>query len=168
MNQITNWQDAPLNDLVEHIIEKHHGYLKGELPYLGKLVKTIYRVHGENHPELTQVYELFNNLKADLESHLSKEENLQYPAIKKYLESNLEEDLKRAINIIDELTIEHVDSAEILSELRKVTKNYVIPDDVCPTFELTYQKIQEVEADFFEHIQLENNILFPRLRELLK
>lgn len=162
-----NLNDAPLNELVDHIIEKHHGYLKGELPYLGKLVKTIYRVHGEHHPELAQVYELFNGLKADLDSHLSKEETLQYPAIKKYLETKSEEDLKKAINIIDELIKEHIDSVEILSQLRKVTKNYIIPDDVCPTFEMTYQKIQDVEADLFEHIQLENNILFPKLRELL-
>lgn len=162
-----NWNDAPLNELIDYIFKKHHGYLKEELPYLGKLVKTIYRVHGGHHPELTQVFELFNSLKADLDSHLSKEGTLQYPVIEKYLESKSKEDLKKAINIIDELVNEHIESVEILSELRKVTRNYVIPDDVCPTFELTYQKIQELEADLFEHIQLENNILFPRLRELL-
>lgn len=167
MNKILNYQETPLNELVDYIIEKHHGFLKAEMPYLAKLVKTIYRVHGPHHPELAQVYELFNSFKDDLDAHLSKEETIQYPAIRKYLETKSEEDLNNAVNEIDELINEHINSVDILSQLRKVTQNYIIPDDVCPTFELTYQKIQNIEMDLFEHIQIENNVLFPRLRELL-
>jgi regulator of cell morphogenesis and NO signaling len=99
----------------------------------------------------------------ELEEHLTKEETLQYPAIKKYLESNSKEDLSEAVRIINELEEEHTAAGNILKELRVVTKDYAIPDDVCATYVLTYEMLQTLEEDLFQHIHLENNILFPRL-----
>lgn len=163
-----DWNKAPLDELVEHIINTHHGYLWDELPRLSQLSTTILKVHGEHHPELFKVHRLFSSLKAELEEHLTKEEALQYPAIREYVKTKSQEDLKKAIDIIDELEEEHSNAGDILKELRIVTKDYEIPDDVCPTFELVYQKLQEVEKDLFQHIHLENNILFPRLRKLLE
>ena len=161
-----NWKEAPLEELVDQIVNKHHAYLWEELPRISKLSTTILRVHGEHHPELTKVHRLFHTLKMELEEHLTKEENIQYPAIRKYLKTKAKEDLEKAINIIDELEREHTDAGDILKELNEITMDYEIPEDVCPTFQLTYEKLKELELDMFQHIHLENNILFPRLRQL--
>ncbi|OZV14076.1 iron-sulfur cluster repair di-iron protein [Tissierella sp. P1] len=163
-----NWQEAPISELVEYIINKHHAYLWDELPRISKLTTTILKVHGQSHPELSKVHKLFNTLKMELEEHLNKEETMQYPAIREYARTKSYADLERAINIINELEKEHTGAGDILKELRIVTDDYKIPDDVCPTFELTYEKLQEMESDLFKHIHLENNILFPRLRELFE
>lgn len=164
----TNWQESPIDELVDYIINKHHAYLWDELPKISKLSTTILKVHGQSHPELSKVHKLFSTLKMELEEHLSKEETMQYPAIKEYIKTKSYGDLEKAIDVIDELEKEHTGAGDILKELRKVTNDYKIPDDVCPTFELTYAKLQEMESDLFKHIHLENNILFPRLRELYK
>lgn len=163
-----DWKVEPLDVLVEHILNTHHGYLWDELPRISQLSTTILKVHGEHHPELFKVNKLFSILKMELEEHLTKEETLQYPAINQYVKTKSQTDLEKAIDIIDELEKEHTDAGDILKELRKVTNDYIIPEGVCPTFELTYQKLQEVELDLFQHIHLENNILFPRLRQLLE
>lgn len=163
-----NWQEASISELVEYIINKHHAYLWDELPRISKLATTILKVHGQSHPELSKVHKLFNTLKMELEEHLNKEETMQYPAIREYARTKSYADLERAINIINELEKEHTGAGDILKELRIVTDDYKIPDDVCPTFELTYEKLQEMESDLFKHIHLENNILFPRLRELFE
>lgn len=164
----TDWQSAPIDELVDYILNKHHGYLWDELPKISKLSTTILKVHGAHHPELSRVHKLFSTLKMELEEHLTKEETLQYPAIREYLKTKSNNDLEKAIDIIEELEKEHTGAGDILKELRVVTEDYKIPDDVCPTFELTYTKLQELESDLFRHIHLENNILFPRLRELYK
>lgn len=159
-------REAPTEVLVNRIINKHHAYLWSELPQISKLTTLILRVHGQNHPELAKVHKLFHSLKAELELHLSKEEATQYPAIRRYLENYSREDLKGAVQIIGELEEEHTGAGSILKELRLVTEDYKIPSDVCETFELTYLKLQEMENDIFQHIHLENNILFPRLAKL--
>jgi regulator of cell morphogenesis and NO signaling len=158
-----NWVEAPFGELVEHILNVHHAYLHENLPKIGELTAKILRVHGNSHPELFKVHKLFNSIKTELESHLIKEETIQYPAIREYEKTRRIADLDNAIKIIKELEEEHTGAGDILKELRKVTEDYAIPDDVCPTFRLTYDKLQEMETDLFQHIHLENNILFPRL-----
>lgn len=163
-----SWVDAPIVELVDHILNRHHGYLYENLPAISRLTALILKVHGGNHPELSKVYRLFHTIKMELEEHLIKEETIQYPAIREYAKSGSEADLKRAVAVIAELEKEHAGAGDILKELRKVTEDYAIPSDVCETFERTYQMLREFESDLFEHIHLENNILFKRLFELQK
>ncbi len=161
-----NWGTATIAELVEQIVNKHHAYLWAELPKISELTTLILRVHGPSHPELARVHKLFHILKMDLESHLTKEETVQYPAIKDYSNSGLASDLNIAIGVIEELEEEHDGAGDILKELRQVTDDYKIPSDVCETFISTYNKLQELESDLFQHIHLENNILFPKLKGL--
>lgn len=161
-----NWQAAPLSSLTEHIVNTHHAYLWSELPKISKLSTTILRVHGGSHPELSRVHKLFHTLKMELELHLAKEEELQYPAIKKFETSGSSDDLKEAVRVIRELQDEHTGAGNILKELRTITNDFTAPEDGCETYEMTYKKLEELESDVFQHIHLESNILFPRLFEL--
>jgi len=158
-----NWEEAPYGELIDHIVNVHHAYLNSELPRISELTAKILRVHGEHHPELSKVYKLFHSLKMELEQHLIKEETIQYPAIKEYEKSKTKEALEKAVNITNELEDEHTGAGDILKALRKITNDYEVPEDGCNSFRLTYVKLQELEADTFQHIHLENNILFPRL-----
>ncbi|NLM73985.1 MAG: iron-sulfur cluster repair di-iron protein [Clostridiaceae bacterium] len=163
-----NWQEAPLGELVEHILNKHHAFMWAELPNISELTTKILRVHGTHHPELFKVHKLFHMLKMELESHLTKEEEIQYPAISKFEKSGNKDDLKEAVRIIKELEDEHTGAGDILKELRVITNDYAVPADGCTTYRLTYDKLREMESDLFQHIHLENNILFPRLFEMEK
>jgi len=161
-----DWRKEPLEDLVNHILIRHHAYLWSELPRISELTTKILRVHGKGHPELFNAHKLFHAVKTELEEHLVKEEAFQYPAIRNYEESGGKEDLNEAVEIIKELEDGHSNAGNILKELRSVTNDYTLPDDACATYELTFKKLQELEADVFRHVHLENNILFPRLFEL--
>lgn len=163
-----NWVEAPFDELVDHIVNAHHGYLYENLPKISELTTKILRVHGEHHPELSKVHQLFHTVKMELDAHLIEEETIQYPSIKEYLRSNREADLHKAINIINQLQDEHTGAGDILKELRIVTNDFKAPSDGCNTYKLTYAKLEEMESDIFQHIHLENNILFPRLLELKK
>lgn len=161
-----NWVEAPLDELVDQIVNVHHAYLYENLPKISELTTKILRVHGEKHPELSRVHKLFHTIKMELEAHLIEEETIQYPAINAYLRSNSEADLDKAINIINQLQDEHIGAGNILKELREITNDYDLPSNACNTYRLTYFKLQEMESDIFQHIHLESNILFPRLYEL--
>lgn len=161
-----NWEEAPFSELVDHIVNVHHAYLQVELPKISELTAKILRVHGEHHPELSKVYKLFHSLKMELEQHVIKEETIQYPAIKEYEKNKTKAALDKAVNITKELEDEHVGAGDILKKLRKVTNDYTVPEDGCNSYRLTYVKLMELEADTFQHIHLENNILFPRLMKL--
>jgi regulator of cell morphogenesis and NO signaling len=131
-----NWVEAPFDELVDHIVNVHHGYLYENLPKISELTTKILRVHGENHPELSKVHKLFHTVKMELDAHLIEEETIQYPAIKEYLRSNSEADLDKSINIINQLQDEHTGAGDILKELRRVTNDFKAPSDGSKTFRI--------------------------------
>ena len=151
------------SEQIDYIVTTHHAYLKRELPEISELVTTILRVHGSNHNELFKVHKLFHNLKTELEQHLIKEEELLFPLVKEYEVKPSEDLLDRIKQVMKESEDEHDAAGDILKELRKITDGYKTPEDGCATFNLTYQKLEELEADLFQHIHLENNILFKNL-----
>lgn len=151
------------SDLIDYIVNIHHAFLKKILPELSELTTKILSVHGTNHNELFSVHKLFHTLKMELEQHLIKEEGILFPLIKTYEESPAEVLLNKISTVMGETEDEHEAAGGVLKELRRVTEDYRIPEGVCGSFRLTYEKLQELEADLFQHIHLENNILFKRL-----
>jgi len=164
----TDWTKASFSDLIDHVINTHHAYLNQELPKLSELTRKIYRVHGADHTELSNVYKLFHTLKMELEQHLIKEEEIVFPLIKKYEANPSDELLEKTLNVITELEGEHEEAGNVLKELRKITNGYKMPSDGCQSYDLTFKGLELLESDTFQHIHLENNIMFPRLATLRK
>lgn len=159
----TDWRKLSSNRLIDHIVNIHHMYLQRELPLLGEFVTKILRVHGREHSELAKLHKLFQLMKAELEQHLIAEEETVFPLIKE-LENNPSLPLaEKTASAIAELEAEHSGVGDLLKEMRAVTDDYELPASACRTYTLTFQKLQELELDLFQHIHLENNILFQRV-----
>ncbi len=158
-----DFREMSPGDLIEYIKNTHHVYVKKTLPGLSELTTKIMSVHGANHVALFQVHELFSMLKAELERHLVKEEEILFPQIKEYGSDPGPELLASINKVKSELENEHEGAGNILKELRRITEDYKVPKDGCNTYIETFEKIKELESDLFEHIHLENNILFKKL-----
>ena len=166
LDQHTNWQDEPISGLIDHVVNVHHAYLRKELPLLSEFVTKIFRVHGSGHPELGKLYRIFHHMKTELEQHLIVEEEVLFPLIKEAEADPSVSRLEKAIEQLNEAEGEHDVVGDDLKEMRSVTKEYLLPDDACRTYTLTFQKLEELESDVFEHVHLENNILFPRIVQM--
>lgn len=161
-----DWQTAPLDELMEHIVEKHHTFMHRELAHITQMMERVQRAHGERHGEmLTPLAATYAALRNELEKHLAEEENPIFPAIKRFLSGDSDATIAQSMS---QLEHEHEAAGELLAQMRALTKNYLLPDDACTTFRALYDTIQQMELDLHEHISLENNILFPRTRALMK
>ncbi|WP_214482560.1 iron-sulfur cluster repair di-iron protein [Bacillus sp. SM2101] len=158
-----NWNSASITELINRIIDKHHRYLEEELPQLSPYVTKVMRVHGQAHPELIQVHKLFNTLKADLEEHLMGEETELFPSFLAFEHDPSNSNRDKIVNILEATKNEHETAGDILKELRTVTNNFTPPLGACRTYQLVFNRLEELESDLFEHIHLENNILFNKI-----
>lgn len=161
-DQDKNWSEASFAELIDHIVETHHSYLMEELPDLSNFVTLILRVHGQEHPELSDVHKLFHTFKTEIEQHTIKEETESFPIILKFEQDPSDENYELVKQVIHTLEEEHDEAGDLLKEIRKVTNDFAIPDDACGAYKSVYQRLQEIESDMFQHVHLENNILFPR------
>lgn len=158
-----DWSKATYEETIDHIINRYHAYLFKQLPEISPYVTKILRVHGPHHPELAELHELFHNLKKELELHTMKEEQTDFPAILEYEKDPTPERLAKLHEVLGQLEKEHEGAGEILFRMREITNDYTPPADACMTYQLTFKKLEELEADTFEHVHLENYIFFPRV-----
>src|ERR1035441_10451131 len=87
-----DWQTAPLDQLVKHIVGTHHEYLKMDLPVLGHRMDKVVSVHGARDPQtLPRMAKVFTALRADMEMHMHKEEAILFPFIEQYGRARSEE-----------------------------------------------------------------------------
>jgi regulator of cell morphogenesis and NO signaling len=164
-----DWNRAPLAELIDHIVETHHAYLRSELPRLDTLLAKVLNAHGERFGNtLNPLAAVFSGLKEELESHLRKEEMILFPFVNQVEEAQAaggrapRPPFGSFANPIGVMEAEHETAGNALAEMRRLTGGYVPPEGVCNTFRALYWELDELERDLHTHIHLENNILFPR------
>lgn len=163
-----DWSAASLADLIDHIIQTHHEYLRKEMPRLTEYIAKVVEVHGDRHPDLKKVKSIFSGMRQELEAHMMKEEQILFPCIRMLEESAGVAQLPFGTveNPIRMMILEHENAGDALERLRSLTNGYTPPEDACNTYRATLDGLKALEADLHIHIHKENNILFPRAIEL--
>lgn len=149
------WDLEPVGDLIDHILGQYHGPLKEELPRIEAMAQKVHQVHGDKDPALGEISRVFSALRADLEQHMVKEEQILFPMITRGQGG-------MASDPISVMESEHETAGALLARLRELTNAYQIPAGACNTWRALWVALAELERSLHEHIHLENNILHPR------
>lgn len=166
-----NWE---LDFLADYIINVHHKYVTDAIELLDNYSNIVVKVHGNNHPIVTEVAQLYLHARTELLLHMQKEENILFPYIKNMVHAN-----RRGLivalphfgsvqNPIKMMNLEHEHAGEIFKKIAELTYNYMPPEWACNTIKVYFSKLQEFEQNLHLHVHLENNILFPKAIQLEK
>ena len=163
-----------LSFLADYIRNTHHKYVSEANTLIIQYSDKVARVHGHHYAEVIEINTLFHSLAEELIAHMHKEEMILFPYIKKLFEADkngLKMDLppfatvKNPINMMES---EHDNAGDIIKKINELTNNFTPPEGACNTFKALYAKLEEFQNDLFQHIHLENNILFPKAIQLEK
>lgn len=161
-----NFKEWEPGFLCDYIVNTHHKFVEKNLPDLVFYTNKIASVHGDHHPELIEVAHLFNNINDELVPHMKNEEEILFPAIKEVVLTNSSEAKKAIVTEITRMLGEHDAAGKAMDTINQITKSYLVPEDGCATYQVSFKLLQQFEDDLHVHIHLENNILFPRALEL--
>ena len=157
-----NFKDWELDFLSDYIVNSHHKYVLKILPDLLFYTQKIASVHGDTHPELIDVAELFAKINDELLQHLKNEEDVLFPAIKKALINSSPEVSATIKSEIDQMEGEHDFAGGSMDKINRMTDGYQLPKDACNTYRVAFQLLEQFEDDLHVHVHLENNILYPK------
>ena len=166
------WSNSSLAELTTHIVGRHHRYVRGESPRIGSLLQKVVKRHGEAHPELGAIQDTFVALSQELFAHMMKEERILFPfleAMEAAASAGQPAPLGCFASVelpIARMLADHDDASALLVKMRDLSGNYRAPDGSCPSYRGLYQALGEFERDLYQHVHLENNILFPRAVEM--
>lgn len=168
------YNDWDLDFLADYIVNTHHRYIRKNVPDITAYANKVEEVHGRHHTELIAINTLVKELCTTLTAHIEEEEKVLFPKIKELVNPEKNRALQKATgteslqNLIGSAEKEHQFVGKAFDEIRKLSKNYILPEDACASYTLLYRMLDEFEEDTHLHIHLENNILFPNALKLEK
>ncbi|MGA3129966.1 MAG: DUF542 domain-containing protein [Terracidiphilus sp.] len=155
-------------ELIRHIVQTHHAYIRSELPRLQSMADRVATKHAPMHPEATFIQRNLAQLAEELIFHLNKEERILFPYIEG-LERSREENAAppnacfgSVESPIRQMIHEHEGAAGLIEEMRTATRGFMPWPGACPTTGGLYYGLKAFETDLHRHVHLENNLLFPR------
>lgn len=160
-----DWDQATLSVLIQHILDTHHAYLRKALPKLTQLAQVT---GAEGHEqEAASIRGVLDGLRAEIESHMWKEEMVLFPLIRSLEEAEAAGQpappshcgsVRNPIRVMEQ---EHDEATTALNELRKRTADYTDAAAAGVSAAMV-QELSRLDEDLRRHIQLEDDILFPR------
>ena len=165
--QTTDFKSWDNDLLADYIEKKHHRYVEKKIPELKAYLSKLSKVHGERHPELIEIEQLFTASAHELLSHMKKEEKVLFPYVRT-MAANAQAkqpNFGTVQNPIKMMMQEHDTEGERFRNISLLSNNYTPPSDACTTYKVAFELLKEFEEDLHLHIHLENNILFPKAIE---
>lgn len=154
-SRASDWNEAPLAHLIQHILTTYHEPLKTEVPRLVQLARRVEREHADKPGCPVGLAALLDEVHEAVESHLAKEEQILFPLI-------LHGRGPTAHMPVQVMTQEHEDHEQSLRHIRELTSDLQTPEHACASWRDLYGSLARLEAELLEHIHLENTVLFPR------
>jgi regulator of cell morphogenesis and NO signaling len=163
-NGAANVAAMSLAELADHVMTKHHDFLREELPRLDAITEKVFRVHGSHEPRLKDVREAFVALQDEMLSHMAKEEHVLFPMIRKMEQTGKPQSCcgGTLAKPIQQMEAEHAESGDALETMRRATDGYVPPAWACNTYRAMLDGLAQLERDMHQHVHKENNVLFPK------
>ncbi len=155
--------------LAIHIVDRHHGYVANQIPVLQAYLHKLSNVHGNAHPELVKIAQLFNESAAELTMHMKKEELVLFPYIRQMVIAQQNGTKAAAPHFgavegpIAMMMHEHDQEGERFRQIQALSNDYTVPPDGCNTYRVTYSLLKEFQEDLHLHIH-RKTISFSRRR----
>ena len=144
-------------ELVTHVRQVHHDYLRQHLPQLQETARNVARLYGAEHRQLRHVDEIFSLLAKELNEHLVREEQFAFPWL------GSQENLSSLdLWMLDSLAEERRKAVFRMNCLRFLTNHYTLPDSAGDSLQRLYSGLRALDRDLQRHVYVEERYLFPR------
>lgn len=158
-------ESASLDELLSHLVDDHHRYLRTELPKIDSRLEKVLVAHGQAFPWLWRFAQTYRAMATELLLHLDKEERVLFPWARRLEEHPPAREghcgpISQPVRMME---IEHDQVGRELALLRELSDDYALPDQACATWQVLWRQLMDLERDLHLHIHEENNILHPRL-----
>lgn len=148
-----DWQQRPLPELVDHILEVFHSAVEPGFRHLRALIKQASVQHPSHRLTLDALSAALRSLEEALTHHMAREETQLFPLVKAGHRL-------QAGAALDALTRDHAQQVRLLAELQGACAG--LPRGPGRRLILVWEGVDNLAAALLEHADLEDHILFPR------
>ncbi len=157
-----------LDSLIDYIVKVHHRILKEDAIIIHDLAHKAAYHHLGSVPRLSKLASALFLFLDDLLFHLRKEEQILFQNIRQLgkAKSCTLKKLGTTLELIKEsaglMMKEHITINAELNEFRELTNDFTPPGGASHWHKDLFMKMKKFESDLSVHINLENQVVFPR------
>lgn len=129
------------------------------MPELIRLATKVQAVHADHAAAPRGLVALLESMHAELLQHMEKEETILFPMLARGGSAFV-------VHPIGVMRMEHDAHAERLAQLMALTNDATLPEDACPAWRQLCAAARQFADDLQQHIELENDLLFPQFEPL--
>lgn len=163
--------EPPIDLLCERIVARHHAYLRHALPLIEQDLAGMVDDDRAAGP-LAETRAVVADLVQLLQGHLSKEENVLFPALVALAQAEREGRQRpplpfpTVLHPIRMMETEHARIESLMARLRELTHEFVVRHEPTSAWRRYLTQLAQLDADLHEHHRTEDEELFPRALEL--
>jgi len=158
IESIETYKSWELEKLITYIKNQYHQKLEADINELIPPIDKVVRVHGESHPHLSAVRNLFLQLVEEFKVHTQKEIEVL----------NLIDDIKLDANILEfeisALAGHHLAFESVLENISELTNKFTAPEGSCRTYNLVYDSLKAFNEKLTQYRDLETEVLFEKIK----
>jgi regulator of cell morphogenesis and NO signaling len=160
----SNWNERPLGEVIDFIVDTHHAYTRDAIGHITPLLAKVVARHEDIRAKLTRLSLAFAELAAELGPHLMREERVLFPYVRALAgpEGAPPPPFGTVRNPVRMMMREHDRVAELLAQIADASDGFVVPAGACVSYRALYAALAELRLDLLAHLSIENNVLFPR------
>ncbi|HLF33183.1 MAG TPA: DUF2249 domain-containing protein [Cyclobacteriaceae bacterium] len=154
--------------LVSFIHENHHKNLLDKISGLFNRINSMELLHGASFPLLAILKKEFRDFMFVQKDHLLEEEEYLFPLIVSAMKNNPTDknSSEKIAEAMEWMAEDHQAIAENLHAIRKITNQFVSPDESIFEITLLFDDLRTFEYEYHYHMLLENFYLKEKLKNL--
>jgi len=158
IKSIETYKNWDLAKLITFIGTEYHQKIEADINDLMPHIDKVVRVHGESHPHLPAVRNLFLQLVAEFKVHTQKEAMV----------FDLIDDIKTNVDILEfeisSLAGNHIAFESVLENISELTHTFTAPTGSCKTYNLVYDSLRSFNEKLTNYRELETKVLFDKIK----
>jgi regulator of cell morphogenesis and NO signaling len=168
------YQEWTIDFLIDYIINLHHRYIRNSIPCISDQLKEFIEEHEKRMPHVAGFGRMFERLAKEIIPHLKDEEETVFPYIRQLAHAYqsretyavlLVRTLRKPVSRM--MRNEQEKITYLLNQLREATDYYHPPEKACVNHKVVLARLRELDLDLTQHLYLENEILFPRVVQIV-
>lgn len=164
-----NFENIDINYLLEFIEGRVHADQETAIITLSALIKEV-AINSSYQYRAEAISNAFNKLIIHARQHVNKEEKILFPFVRQLIEGQNKGDKKleyaTMVNPLSYLEKEHMQCESLMADLKDAANGYTCDKDCTDLYRLLMSELRTFDHEMQRHMHLENNVLFPKLRNM--
>lgn len=161
--ELDAWKEAPVVDLVRHIMDHYHRETRHGMAELENLVEEAALFEGHHFRNLIALRDEVELFCTEMRAHLRMEEATLFPAIlakEQGREVHIEKEIIEPLDLFED---EHNAAAGLLVRIHRLTEGFQPPEGAQALQQRLYKTFEGLADILLKHIYIENEVLFKRV-----